>query len=70
MREQFVLRPFGQARRSVSGIARGLFLQHAEQRALPALPVLDDARRARQRAVDLREQRRARFAQSYRTRRI
>ena len=63
VREQFVLRPFGQI---ADGFRhrRRFFLQRAEERALAFLFVGQNARRARQRALDLREQRRARLAEA------
>ena len=62
VREQFVLRPFGQI---ADGFRhrRRFFLQRAEERTLAFLFVGKNARRARQRAFDLREQRRARLAE-------
>ena len=61
--EQFVLRPFGQFLHRLQH-RRFLLLQHAEQGALSPLPVGDNARRARKRPVNLREQRRARIAET------
>ena len=63
VREQFVLRPFRQIADGF-GHRRRFFLQRAEERALPFLLVGQNARRARQRAFDLREQRRARLAKA------
>ena len=53
--EQFVLRPFRQFHHRFRH-RRFLFPQHAEERALSALTVGGDARRARERAVDLSKQ--------------
>ncbi len=58
VREQFVLRPFGQVGNRF-GHRRRFFLERAEERALSFLFVRKNARRARQRALNLREQRRA-----------
>ena len=55
-----MLRPFRQFADGF-GHRRGFFLQHAEHGALAALAVLDDAGGAGERAVNLREQRGARF---------
>ncbi len=63
MGQQFVLRPFGQLLFPF-GFVFGFVLQHAEKGVLPSLPVLDDARGARQDAVNLAEQGRPIFAQA------
>ena len=63
VREQFVLRPFGQIANRFRH-RRRFFFQRAEERALAFLFVGQNARRARQRALDLREQRRARLAEA------
>src|SRR5439155_13341686 len=60
--EQFVLWPLRQLRHRFR-CWRFLFLQQAKERALSALAVGADARRARKRAVDLREERGWGFAE-------
>ena len=61
MRQQFVLRPFGEVA-DAFGHGGRFFFQRAEQRALALLLVRQNAGRAREGALDLGEQRRARLA--------
>ena len=58
-----MLRPFRQAGHGLRRLRRAV-LQSAKQRRLPALPVRDDAGRARQRPLKLPKQRGARLAQA------
>ena len=58
--QQFVLRPLRQCC-AILILNRCLLLQHAKERALPSLPVLHHAGRARQGAVDCGEERRPRL---------
>ena len=69
VREQFVLRPFRQIGDGFRH-RRRFFFQRAEERALPFLLVGQNARRARQRALDLREQASRASGRSNRTRRF
>src|SRR6202034_2246362 len=56
VRQQFVLRPLGQTADGL-GRRRRLLFKSAEEGALPLLFVGKDSRRARERPVNLREQR-------------
>ena len=61
--QQLVLRPLRQPDHRLRH-RRFLFLQHAKERTLPALAVGGDARRARERAVNLPEERGAGFTET------